>query len=390
LNLAAKRIAIVTHVEKTGSAHELLTYLLEHGAESVLFIGHPLSYVPGRPGPELRLYEGSRLVGEERLTNRNLPGLVQYARDIFLTLYWVLRTRGRWDLIICADNLNAAAGLLLRFLHKVRTVVYYTIDYTPQRFSNRVLNDAYHRLDAICLAGADVTWNVSDRIAEGRETIRGLKRSAYDRQVTVPIGIWIERQTRRGFDQIERHSLIYSGGLLPHQGVRLVLEAMPSIVAKVPDAILRIAGMGPLEAELKALTAALDMEQHVQFLGYVENSEDLESLVAGSGVAAAMYSQEMDRWSYYADPSKVKLYLGAGVPIVTTSLTHIAKELERRRCGLVIPYDREAFAEAVVMIFLDRTRHSQFRENAARYAREFDWNVIFARALEDKRLRLGP
>lgn len=388
MKLTESRIAIVTHVQMTGALHELLKHLLDGGTRSVLFITHPLSYVADSPGPEVRLYEGGNLVQASKLPNQKLPALMLYVRDTVLTLFWVFRTRGQWDLMVAADNLNAAAALILRRLGKVRRVVYYTIDFTPQRFGNSILNDLYHRLDALCVRKADVTWNISPRIAEGRREIRGLRGAEYDRQVVAPFGVWFDQQKRHEFDDIERHALIYTGGLLPHQGLDLVIEAMVLIVARVPDTILRITGFGPLEGELKDRSETLGMSSHIQFLGYIEDPEERDDIVAKSAIGVAMYNQALDRWSYYADPSKIKMYLGAGLPVVTTSLTHLAEDLRRRRAGMVVPYEKQAFAEAVVDLLLNDEMYREYRSNAIHLASEFDWRRIFDSALNDPRLEV--
>src|SRR5581483_333969 len=175
----------------------------------------------------------------------------------------------------------------------------------------------YHRLDRFCLAHADVTWNVSDGIARGREEVRGLRQADYPRQVTVPIGGWFDRLPRREFSEIEPHSLVYSGGLLPHQGLELVLDAVPLIVHELPDFRLYITGMGPLQPELEARARGLGVAEHVRFLGYLETHEELHDLLSRCAAGVAMYSAEMDRWTRFADPAKIKLYLSAGLPVLT-------------------------------------------------------------------------
>lgn len=388
LDLTHKRIAVVAHVLKYGQAQDLIKFLHEQETENVLFVAHPLTYVQGRPGPEMRLFEGGAQIRSRRLKNRKLPAPLQYLLDTILTILWVIRSGGVWDVIIAFDNLNGLAALILRRLGRARRIVFFTIDYVPRRFPNRLLNELYHRLDRFCLRHADATWNVSDRIAEGRLAVRGLRPQDFPRQLTVPIGIWFDRFPRLPFDAIEENSIVYSGGLLPHQGVQLVVAALPRIVAEIPDVRFYITGIGPMEDELRGLVAELRLHQHVRFLGYLESHEDLESLLARCSLAVAMYSAELDVWSRYADPSKIKSYLAAGLAVITTDVTHIAQDISRRQCGLVLPYEVEAFAEGVTALLGDPARLQAMRENAVRFAREFDWPTVWSRALSDPRLGL--
>lgn len=387
MNLPTKRLVVISHVLQ-GTAPDVLEYLLRRNTGQVLFVGHPLSYEQERSESEWRLYRNGSLVKRQSLRRPRIPGPGQYVLDTFLTLAWVLRTRQKWDAIIALDNLNTAAAIILRKLGLVHRVVFYTIDYVPKRFNNRTLNEIYHLLDRFCVKRSDVVWNVSERIAQGREQLRGLDPGIYNRQMVVPVGVWFDRYPRRGFEEVEKHSLVYSGGLLPHQGVQLVIDAIPMILERMPDVTLYVTGSGPLERSLRERVRSQDIGSHVEFLGYIADHESLERFLCARGVAVAMYSEDLDRWSYYADPTKIKVYLAAGLPVITTRLTHIATELQKRECGIIVPYDKKAFAHAVVDLMLDEEKYRRFRLNAVHFARQFNWNDIFDRALSDQALGL--
>jgi glycosyltransferase involved in cell wall biosynthesis len=95
----------------------------------------------------------------------------------------------------------------------------------------------------------------------------------------------------------------------------------------------------------------------------------------------AMYSKQLDKWSYYADPSKTKTYLAAGLPIITTSLTHIASELERRKCAKVVEYNKKETANAIIELLSNETELKNYRKNAMTFAKQFDWNTLLDTAL---------
>ncbi len=319
-----KRIIILAHVLTTVPAEDLKNYFLQKKVKRLLYIGHPLFYVEGRPGPLFELYESGILVKKIQLKNRPLPSMVQYVKDVILSTYWIFKAGGVWDLIIALDNLNTITGLLIRMLGKIRKVVYYTIDFVPKRFENALLNSFYHYIEKMSVKYADVTWILTDRVAKGREDLLGMHRKEYNRQQIVPIGIWYARIKRKEYKNINPHTLVYAGGLLPHQGIQLVLESIPSIVKKISDFKFIIIGMGAYEAELKKQAKQLKLDKFVKFQGYMEKHEDVEEILSSCGLAAAMYSEELSKWSYYADPSKVKTYFATGLPVITTSLTQIS------------------------------------------------------------------
>ena len=92
----------------------------------------------------------------------------------FIGGFSTLGTQNKKVAFVGANPLNAAAGLALRSIGFVDVVIYYTIDFTPQRFDNKFANRFYHWLDLKCSELSNETWNVSPRINEGRRTYHNL------------------------------------------------------------------------------------------------------------------------------------------------------------------------------------------------------------------------
>jgi glycosyltransferase involved in cell wall biosynthesis len=61
------------------------------------------------------------------------------------------------------------------------------------------------------------------------------------------------------------------GRLSPEKGHRFLIAAMPEILAQEPQTQLLVVGSGPLEAKLRAQVEALDLTEHVRFLGYLRD-----------------------------------------------------------------------------------------------------------------------
>jgi glycosyltransferase involved in cell wall biosynthesis len=64
--------------------------------------------------------------------------------------------------------------------------------------------------------------------------------------------------------------LLYIGRLAKQKGVDWLIKAMPAVLNKFPQTILKIAGTGPEEDNLKKLVGALGIEKSVIFLGWVD------------------------------------------------------------------------------------------------------------------------
>src|SRR5450755_4442805 len=71
----------------------------------------------------------------------------------------------------------------------------------------------------------------------------------------------------------------------------------------------------------------------------------LAALIAGSSIALAPYRATADNFTRFADPSKVKGYLAAGLPTLVTDVPPNARELERCGGAKVIDDDPRALAD---------------------------------------------
>jgi glycosyltransferase involved in cell wall biosynthesis len=373
VNLEDRTIAIGTHVYGTGPADALERFSRER-AQRVVYIGHSFSYAEDVVS-RLRIWEKGRVIRTRTVPwHRRMPEPLSWAKDFVLTVAWGLALRKRIDVFIGVDSLNAAAGLVLRRLGRTRRVVFWTIDYVPERFPNRLLNYVYHRFDRLCVSRCDVTWNVSPRMEPARFA-RGLTGP----QRIVEVGAYFTGST----NQWDRYRLIFVGHLLEKQGVQLVLRALPSIREALPDAHLLVVGDGPYRDTLVRLANELGIADAVEFAGYVEEHEEVERLIAGAAVGLAMYNPSNPLFTQFADPGKVKNYLAAGVPVVTTDVVHTAAGLAEVGAALVLPYDGAELATALVSLLADPQRQEQMRAAARRLGARSDWSVVLDRAFAD-------
>ncbi len=346
------------------------TYL-QPRANRTIAISHSFRYA--------KVVESTRRVTEEGVEasvsrlpwSPRVPEPITWAKDLALSLWWTWRVPGKVDHFVGIDPLNAVAGLLARRVGKVRRVTFWTIDYVPDRFPNRWLNRIYHWIDAVCTRGCDETWNVSPRMVEARRE-RGLTGA----QRIVPMGAYSNPRSVA----LEPHRIVYMGTLLEKQGLEKCIEALPRVRVRVPDATLLVIGDGDYRPRLERLVEQLALSDSVTFLGYVEDHARVEKLIGESAVGVATYRPTKENFSYFADPGKIKNYLAAGVPVVATAVPWSAEWAEEAGAALVVDYDADAIADAVLEL-LDAP---EARAAAGRLAQEVDWVTILDEAFEQR------
>lgn len=157
----------------------------------------------------------------------------------------------------------------------------------------------------------------------------------------------------------------YLGSLEPG---RFVEEFITSF--KPEDNItLLIGGSGTLEP-LVAREARNN--QALKFIGTV-GADDALKLTWASDLVLAMMDPSNPN-NVIGTPGKIINALAVGRPMVTTKGLNIAKKVEDAGCGIVIPYSRSAFVEAVLKVAADpRALTGMGRKGRELYDKEYSW-----------------
>jgi glycosyltransferase involved in cell wall biosynthesis len=381
--LAQSTVAIVKHTYTPtgGVEQELLRYLIPR-ARGVVYVSHPFRDARGVPlNTAVSIYEGGVKRDEILAPLVKGPAPVSFAKDVLFTLWYLLRRKTKFQLYVGVDNLNAFTGLLLRRLGIVERVVFYVIDYAPNRFSNRTGQALYRALDRRCCYGADAVWNVSASMEDARKA-DGIEPRRCAPQIEVPLGSRYAEIPRLAFEQVDPDLIVFLGSLRPEQGLDTMIEAMPGIRRAVPAARLRVIGDGPEAASLKKLAVDRGVADAVEFLGYVENDNEAAKLLADAAIGVAPYVRSADTFKRFADPGKVKLYLAAGLPVVISRVPRIAGVIEKSGAGIAVEPGSGNLADAVISILSSSARACAMRANAAALGAQYDWDGIFDRAFE--------
>lgn len=378
MNLKNSSFLIVTHVYTTGPSFRLEEYLHKK-VKNLTFIGHPFSYAKDTRS-FLRLYKNGKLIKEKKFVEWKGPDIFFYFKDIFLTLWWTLRFSSKVNCYIGVDNLNAFSGFLLKIIGKVGYLIFYTIDYVPNRFENKVLNSIYHFLDRFAVKKSDKVWNLSSIMTDEREK-RGINIRYRNKQIVVPIGTSMQSKLIKDSDR-DRYQIVHMGHLLEKQGVEKLIEAMKDVIEKVPKAHLLVVGGGPLETKLKKDVIRLKLQKYVRFTGFIKEFSEVERMLQASAIAVAPYLDSKDTYTRYTDPGKPKDYLANGLPVVITKVPQIAYEIEKNECGIAINDDKKELAKALIVLLTNDKMLNEFRKNTLKMAKNYTWDKIFDKAIK--------
>lgn len=373
---------VITHNRVYGIPNALRDYLIEKKLKRVVFISHPLDNVSG--DSFMQVYKRGEMINEVKIKRSPKIGFVNFFIDTFLTLYWVAFKLPKFDVCVGNNNLNAFAGLILKKTGRLKKCIYYSMDFSLDRLKNPWLNKIYHAIEKYSVKKSDEVWVVSKAIPYAREEYLGISSVDYPQKI-VPTGVWFDETKIKNFSKINQNQLFFIGHLLKKQGVQKVLEAIPLISKKIKDFKFVIVGGGEYKKTLENLTKKLKIKDKVKFTGIIRSHKDVYKIMNKSAVGIATYKPEEDKtknFTYFGDPGKIKDYLAAGLPVILTDVSHNAKNLEKNGCAIVVEYNKQEIARAVIKIMKSKTSLKKYRENAIKKAKQFDWHAIFDAAFE--------
>jgi glycosyltransferase involved in cell wall biosynthesis len=182
-------------------------------------------------------------------------------------------------------------------------------------------------------------------------------------------------------------SVILTFGLLsPSKGVEVMIDAMPAILKRRPDAMYVVLGAThpnlvrdqgeAYRRGLEARARALGISDQVVFLDQFVDQATLIGFISMCDVYATPYLNEAQMTS-----GTLAYSFGLGKAIVSTPYWH-ACELLVDDCGILVPFgDSKAIGEAVASLLTDDARRSAMRRRVYAGSRSMTWPRIAERYL---------
>jgi glycosyltransferase involved in cell wall biosynthesis len=174
---------------------------------------------------------------------------------------------------------------------------------------------------------------------------------------------------------------LYIGYISYGSEVSLVLEALPLVVAAIPDIRVVIVGSGQGLPALKEQSRRAGLSEQVLFTGWVEHQQTPAYLAAAD---LALYPYRDTRINRAKSPSKITAYMAMGLPIVASAVGENVEYLEEGRAGLLTtPGDPCAFAEGMLALLRDPARAAGLGRRAEqRIWERYDWTHQVAKVEE--------
>jgi glycosyltransferase involved in cell wall biosynthesis len=174
--------------------------------------------------------------------------------------------------------------------------------------------------------------------------------------------------------------LVYTGTFEPYQGLDLVIESMPTVLDRYPQAVYVLAGGRPEQVGVVAARARQHGVEHALRLPGQCPPQDMPALMQ---LADILLSPRVHGTN---TPLKLYSYLHAGKPILATNIRSHTQVLTSDVALLVEPTG-ESLAEGTVQLLQDPDLRTELGRNARTLARgSYSYETFLARTTETYRV----
>lgn len=207
-----------------------------------------------------------------------------------------------------------------------------------------------------------------------------------DKVKVIPNGIKIEEystnipkeQARRKLNlPTDKKIILFLSVLTPKKGPHILLKAMEQIVEEVPDAMLLMAGSGPIKSELEKLMQKLRLNDKIEFTGYVEETlkpyyyKAADVFCLPSVLATEVF------------PLTLLEASASGLPLVVSDLTTFKCIVEDGYNGFFTERgNQKKLAERIIYLLQNDDIRERMGRNARRKSEKYSWESI-AKEIEE-------
>jgi glycosyltransferase involved in cell wall biosynthesis len=374
-----KKSIVYVNFSQYDNTGRILDYLKEEFTYVLQFSFDHLRLKNGRKSNFMVLYKNNRVLRRKKLFSLRTPPFLLFPSLPIVALLMVSQTiyysiqfskhSGKIEYFFSVNAFSAWIGLILKMFRVVNKSIFWVWDYFPLSYPDWRLKLAryiYWQFDKPCMLWSDKIVFTNRKLYLLRKKTGHLKKSY--KPIIIPIGSALRKiQIKK-----KKNVVGFLGMLKENQGVDLWITHFADIVKAFPNVRFEVIGSGPEEYRYK--NAVKGYSKQIRFLGFIEDQNRIFSIIQNWACGLATYFPNDSNESYWGDPSKIKTYMSAGVPILTTNVSYMAEIITKKKAGIVIPYTRDGLISGLREVMKKNVSYSKASYNLAK---EYDYKKVY-------------
>lgn len=168
-------------------------------------------------------------------------------------------------------------------------------------------------------------------------------------------------------------TLLYLGLLEWARGIETAIRAIHLVRKRLPQVKLVIVGSGRHEADFRRVVAQLDLQDSVQFLGWLDYTKAIEVIKECDIGLVPHHATES--WNTTI-PNKLFDYMSMGKPVIVSNAKPTKRIVQEERCGMVFKdKNAEDLARVILELENESVREEMGHNGREAVAKKYNWAV---------------
>ena len=173
--------------------------------------------------------------------------------------------------------------------------------------------------------------------------------------------------------------IVFAGAMYYHRGLDILLEAIPYVIKKIPNAKFILLGSGGEMNKLKKIVSDKKLEKSVEFTGWINRDKIPQSISDASvGIGPLRLTDVTSR----ALPIKVLEYMAVSLPVIAKRGTLPLDVLENEKNGYFVD-DVEDLVEKIIELLNDPKKVENMGIQSSNMVQKFSWNNVVTDIIEN-------
>ena len=173
--------------------------------------------------------------------------------------------------------------------------------------------------------------------------------------------------------------IVFAGAMYYHRGLDILLEAIPIVIKKIPDAKFVLLGSGTEMDKLKKIVLENKLENSVEFKGWIKREQIPKNISDASiGIGPLRLTDVTSR----ALPIKVLEYMAVSLPIIAQKGTLPEDILENEKNGYFIENAND-LAEKITLLLNQPKKVENMGIQSSKMVQKFSWDNVVKNIIEE-------
>lgn len=289
---------------------------------------------------------------------------------VWAFIYYILRFRGRFDIII--DSQNGVPFFTPLFVKEKNFCLMFHVHQKVFQKSlskplaiiaslieKRFMPWTYRKTNFITISESSKKDMIKLGIAEDRISV---------------VFPGVDLKKLKPAEKSEKPTVLYLGRLKEYKSVDLFIKSAKKVVSKIPNAQFIIAGDGEERINLVRLSRRLGLRNKVKFLGKVTEEEKVQLYQKAWVFVNPSY---MEGWGMTSIEANA-----CGTPVIASDVPGLRDSVNNPETGYLVKYgDTKDFAKKIIDLLTDNKKREYMSKMSIQWAKSFDWKASAGKSL---------